>query len=235
MIRRYKPRKVLFFDWSPELAYAVGLITTDGSLSSDHRHVQFTSKDVEQIGNMKLILKLPGKIGFTRNKKIETETMRIQFSSTQLFDWLVSIGLTPNKSLTLGPLKIPDEYFIDFLRGHLDGDGCVTTYIDRYNVHKKSTYIYKRIFTTFISASKAHIDWLHRKIFQLTGVQGALHMTKVKDSGKNPMYIIKFAKKDSLKLLEKIYYSEQIPFLSRKKLVYTNFQKNSSVKICPTI
>ena len=230
MIRRYKPRKVLFFDWSPELAYAVGLITTDGCLSNDRRHIQFTYKDIEQIGNIKLILKLPGRIGFTRNKKIGTEAMRIQFSSTQLYDWLLSIGLTPNKSLTLGPLKIPDEYFIDFLRGHLDGDGCVTTYIDRYNMRKKAKYVYRRIFTTFISASKLHIDWLHRKIIELTNIHGAVHMTNIRNLGENPMHIIKFAKKDSLKLLAKIYYGEHIPCLSRKKTVYMNFVKNLNQK-----
>lgn len=31
--------------WSPEIAYAVGLLTTDGSLSIDGRHIDFTSKD----------------------------------------------------------------------------------------------------------------------------------------------------------------------------------------------
>ena len=37
---------------------------------------------------------------------------------------LEAIGLTPNKSKTLAPLAIPDEYFRDFLRGEFDGDGC---------------------------------------------------------------------------------------------------------------
>lgn len=31
--------------WSPKIAYAVGLITTDGSLSKDGRHIDLTSKD----------------------------------------------------------------------------------------------------------------------------------------------------------------------------------------------
>ncbi|MBP6858867.1 MAG: hypothetical protein KBC33_03515 [Candidatus Pacebacteria bacterium] len=190
--------------------------------------MSFTSKDLEQITNMKLILPFTGKVGFTRNKW--SEAFRLNISNTQLIDWLLSIGLTPHKSLTLGPLKIPDEYFIDFLRGHLDGDGCITTYIDKYNTKKKSSYVYQRIFTTFISASKSHIDWLHGKIVELTEIRGAVHITKVKDLSKNPMHIIKFAKKDSLKLLAKIYYSDNIPCLSRKRLTYTNFLKNSSVE-----
>ena len=35
--------------WSENLAYAIGLIATDGSLSNDGRHLNFTSKDIDQI------------------------------------------------------------------------------------------------------------------------------------------------------------------------------------------
>jgi hypothetical protein len=34
---------------SPDLYYAIGLITTDGSLSKDERHIVFTSKDKEMV------------------------------------------------------------------------------------------------------------------------------------------------------------------------------------------
>lgn len=49
--------------WSADLAYAVGLISTDGNLSKDGRHFDFTSKDLDQIKNFKKILKLKNKIG----------------------------------------------------------------------------------------------------------------------------------------------------------------------------
>lgn len=52
--------------WTPELAYAVGLITTDGSLSSDGRHIDFTSNDKELINTFKKCLNLKNKI---RKKK----------------------------------------------------------------------------------------------------------------------------------------------------------------------
>jgi DeoR-like helix-turn-helix domain len=34
-------------EWSPNIAYAVGLITTDGNLSSDGRHLSITSADID--------------------------------------------------------------------------------------------------------------------------------------------------------------------------------------------
>jgi len=173
---------------------------------------------------MKLALKDETKIGITKNPR--SEAYRIQIGNIQLYDWLLEIGLTPHKSLTIGPINVPDEYFADFLRGHLDGDGTITTYTDFYNSNKNPKYVYERIFVRFISASKDHIIWLHEKIVKNLGVHGAVHVTKEKDPKKNPMHIIKFAKKESLKLLPQLYYSDSVPCLSRKKILYTDFLKN---------
>ncbi len=224
MFKRYKPRKVQIFTWSAELAYAVGLIVTDGCLSSNGKSVAFTSKDLEQIENFKKILKLTSKTGYTKNPR--STAYRIYFSSVQFFDWLVSIGLSTNKSLILGPISIPDNYFKDFLRGHLDGDGSITTYIDSYNTKIKASYVYKRLLVRFISGSSQHIRWLYDKIYENLGAKGALHITPTSLTRKNPIYTIKFAKKESLKLLKQIYYSPELPCLSRKKGIYLDFITN---------
>lgn len=221
-IKRYTPRKVQNFVWSADLAYVVGLLVTDGCLSSDKRHITFTSKDIEQIGNIIRILELKNKIGLTKNKA--SEAYRIQISNVQFYDWLTEIGLTPKKSLTLGEINIPDKYFIDFLRGHLDGDGSIRTYIDRYNTKKKEKYVYNRIFVTFISASSRHLMWLRNSIINNVGVVGAFHKSKVSKTSDNPMYTIKFAKKESLVLLKQIYYEDSLLCLSRKKMRYLNFK-----------
>ncbi len=120
-----------------------------------------------------------------------------------MYDWLVSIGLMSNKSLRMGKLKIPRKYFIDFLRGHLDGDGSISTYTDYYNQYKKLSYVYKRIFTSFISASEKHILWLRKEIINIINVNGALHKTKIYHSNMNPMYILKFAKKRIIEVIIK--------------------------------
>ena len=49
--------------WSPNFAYAIGLITTDGCLYNDGRHMNLTSKEIEVIMNFKRCLKLKNKIG----------------------------------------------------------------------------------------------------------------------------------------------------------------------------
>ena len=39
--------------WNPEFAYVIGLLTTDGNLSKDGRHIAFTSKDIQLVKSFK--------------------------------------------------------------------------------------------------------------------------------------------------------------------------------------
>lgn len=203
------------FRWTAEIAYVVGLITTDGCLSSDKRHIMFTSKDLDLIKTFYRLLGLQNKIGRTTNST--GWAYRAQFGDVQFYCWLLTIGLTPKKSKTLGAIKVPDKYFIDFLRGHLDGDGSITTYSDRYNTCKKSKYVYQRLFVRFISASENHMIWLSEKVVTATGIKGRLHRTKKNPKTGTIIHILKFGKKDSLNLLRKIYYSPNLPSLGRKR------------------
>ncbi|MEK7173371.1 MAG: LAGLIDADG family homing endonuclease [Patescibacteria group bacterium] len=127
-------RKLPFkeFKWTPEMAYAVGLLTTDGSLSKDGRHVAFRSSDKQQTENFKKCLKISNSISKTYADQCKDRpSYLIQFGNIQLYNWFLSIGLFPAKTYTIGKIKIPDEYFRDFLRGHIDGDGSIWTYQDK--------------------------------------------------------------------------------------------------------
>src|SRR3972149_1568778 len=101
--------------WSSDFAYAIGLLTTDGNLSSDGRHISLVSKDLEQIENFKRILKLKNKIslrGSTYSKS--RKYYSLQYGDVKLYRFYLSIGLHPNKSRTLNEIYIPDKYFADF-------------------------------------------------------------------------------------------------------------------------
>ncbi len=178
-----------------------------------------TSKDIELIMIVKKVFQANNKIGFTRNKV--SEAYHVQIGSVLLYRWLESIGLHSAKSKTLGPIAIPKEYFRDFLRGHLDGDGSITTFIDSYNTYKSPKYVYRRLFVRFISASKLHIEWINKMITEILDVHGRIHQAVQKN--KNSMYILKFGKKESLKLLELLYYSPELPALERKRKIAMNF------------
>lgn len=192
--------------WNADFAYVVGLITTDGSLSKDKRHIDFTSKDIELVQTLARILKLQNKIGRKSSTYGKQKIYyRIQFGNVELYKFFVSIGLKPNKTKDIGMLKIPSEYFCDFLRGHLDGDGFTLSYWDK---RWKSSFM---LYTGFVSASKKHLEWLKKKIKVLYNIEGVLAF-----SGRST-YQLMFAKTKSIQLLEKIYYDDKVSCLKRKR------------------
>jgi hypothetical protein len=213
------------FEWTPELAYVIGLLTTDGNLSCDGRHIAMRSCDLQLLKTFKKCLNLPNKISETFNNGWgKKRNYRIQFGNVQLYRWLLKIGLTPKKTYTVGKLEIPDKYFPDFLRGHLDGDGSVYTYKDYWNTFKNPEYIYTRLWTKFISASKTHINWIRESISRIVYIKGHISERKpLRPYQTTSMHELKFAKKDSIKLLSRLYYSPNVPCLERKRKIAEKF------------
>lgn len=200
-----KPQNKVRIKWSPEFAYAIGLLTTDGNLSSDGRHFDFSSNDKEQVQNLVDCLNLKNKIT-VKKSGLGRKSLHVQFGDVNFYKFLLSIGLTSNKSKTIAELDIPDKYFFDFLRGHFDGDGTFYSYFDK---RWKSSFMF---YTVFISASKKHIDWLRKILSSKLKIHG--HISK---AVKNSAYQLKYAKAESLKLLPKMYYTNRVICLSRKR------------------
>lgn len=209
--RGAKPKGKVKIRWSPEFAYAIGLLTTDGNLSSDRRHIALVSSDIEQIKNFKKCLNIKNKIGIHRSGISQKHGFKIQFGDILFFNFLESIGLTPRKSLSIGALRIPNRYYFDFLRGHFDGDGTFYAYWDK---RWRSSYMF---YTEFISASRIHILWLQEEVFKRLRIKG--HITK---SRNQPCYQLKYAKRDSLRLLRKLYKKPVSICLTRKLLKIQN-------------
>lgn len=206
--------------WSPGIAYVVGLIVSDGSLSTDGRHITFTSSDLELVETFCRCLRLPNRITEIPISSCSARVgYRVQFSDMVFYRWLLDIGLMPDKAHRLGPLNIPDEYFADFLRGYLDGDGSIHTYVDRYNTFKNDRYVYRRLFVRFTSASREYLNWLQHTLTRLLGTRGGL------GGGGNRTWVLIYAKKDSLKLLRWIYYDADVPHLERKYAIAAPFLK----------
>ena len=190
-------------EWSPELAYAVGLLASDGNLSKDGRHIDFTSTDRELVETFKRCLGLITKIGTKKNGAGGKLAFRTQFGDVLFYRWLVKIGLHPNKSKTLGRLNIPRDLFFDFLRGYFDGDGTIYSYWDpRWH----SSFMF---YSAFTSASKPFLEWLRDEIEILSGVRGRIE----KASG---ALQLKFAKTTTRTLFARMYYSKTMPHLRRK-------------------
>ncbi len=202
-----RPKRIISEKLTANLAYAIGLIATDGCLSSDGLLIDLTSKDREQLLNFSKCLGVNFKISKKKggNKK---EYLRIQFKNRFFYDFLLSIGLTPKKSLTMGKLAIPDKYFFDFLRGCFDGDGCFYSYWDP---RWRSSHMF---YLEFVSASKKNIAWLQAELENNTKVKG--HIThSLKNKG---CYQLKYAKKEAMEIIKKMYYNPNVICLPRKRI-----------------
>jgi hypothetical protein len=206
--RGSKPKNKVEIEWSPEFAYAIGLLATDGNLSPDGRHINFTSKDSDLVFLFKKCLGLSNKIGRkARGSSKEKKYYVIQFGDVNFYEFLLSVGLLPNKSKILAALDIPNKYFFDFLRGHLDGDGSFHSYFDP---RWRSSYMF---YTIFMSASKKHIEWLREGIESKIKIRG--HVSK---SATDSTFKLKYAKNESLKLLPRLYYNKKAICLPRKRI-----------------
>lgn len=202
-----KPKGKVNIKWSSNFAYAIGLIVTDGNLSKTGNRISFVSKDVEQIKNFNKCLDINIKIGIHHSGSTLNKAYRIQFRDKLFYDFLISIGINPVKSKTIKEIIIPDKYYFDFLRGSFDGDGCFYSYWDK---RWKSSFMF---YVEFISASKKHIDWIRKENFKRLNIKG--HITK---SGNHSTYQLKYAKKESIEIINKMYYKKDLACLSRKKL-----------------
>ena len=82
-----KPKRIVDETWRPDLAYAVGLIATDGCLSNNGLLVDLTSNDREQLKNYSKCLGISFKIGQKSNGG-GGKSLRVQFKNRIFYNFL---------------------------------------------------------------------------------------------------------------------------------------------------
>lgn len=203
-----KPKGKVELKWTPNFAYAIGLIVSDGSLSKDGRHIAFVSKDIDMVKTFLKCMKIESKIGQkTSGYQSRNKCYVVQIGDVLFYNLLLKIGLMPNKSKIIGKINIPDKYICDFLRGSFDGDGSFNSYWDP---RWRSSHMF---YLNFSSASLIHINWIKSEIMKKMKVCG--HISKSKRIGS--IYNLRFAKKEALVIIGKMYYNSNILYLKRKK------------------
>ncbi|MDP2837896.1 MAG: LAGLIDADG family homing endonuclease [Candidatus Moranbacteria bacterium] len=192
--------------WSPSLAYIIGIIATDGNLSSDQRHITITSKDEDILILIRDSLKLTSKVGKkSRGASQEKKYSVLQIGDKNFYNFLLSIGLTPNKSKTIGKLLVPQQYFSHFLRGCIDGDGSIGSVS-----HPESKHQQLRI--RLYSASALFLLWIKKELDQQLSLPGGWIYTSPDKS----LGALSYGKADSTKILHFIYKNKGILYLKRK-------------------
>ena len=212
----YKVRRSPIWEWTPDVAYAVGLLATDGNLSPSGRHLSVSSAEPEVLETFLRCVDRRAKIGKVKGG-YGTRGLRVQIGDVGLYRWLQSIGLTPRKSFTLGPIQVPDDLLAHFLRGLIDGDGSIidSTYD---GTGKAKGGRYRTLLVRFNTASREHAEWVRERIQARFALSGGLWC-------EDGMYQLTYSKEASLRLLPLLYPDPAVPCIQRKREVWRKFER----------
>lgn len=210
-IKKPKERGEKYFEYinTPLKAYFLGLIYADGTISAKKGRWRFClalqSQDKyvldklnqELGGEYKIEHRLP-KQYFYNNKIINTSDVdALTVYSKEFVKNLVAQNIVPNKTHSdIFPI-IDDEYFFDYLRGYIDGDGCF--YISKDNL----------LVTTIVCNSRKNLEYIQSVLLRYD-IQTFI------DPKKNSYILRCSRKKDNEKLLNRLYYEDGLFCLQRK-------------------
>lgn len=118
-----------FTTWSNEMAYVLGFIAADGCIMFGKRNsgvieITLAEKDKPHLEKIRKILNVPQKI-YYKKTNYGTDACRLTIGCLKMAKDINEIGITPKKSLTMKWPNIPEEYIPHFIRGYIDGDGCI--------------------------------------------------------------------------------------------------------------
>lgn len=212
----YKTKNENFFKkWSPEMAYLLGFFTADGNMLKNKRgahFIEFQITDKDLLEKIREILNSNHKITTRKRKENHKTSYRLQIGSKTIFNDLVKLGLTPNKSKTVKLPPVPEKYFCHFVRGYFDGDGNVTCGFFKKSDRKNKSFV---LMTRFTSGSESILKSLKEKLAKLIKLNGSLCY------GKNSAWVLSYSTNDSKKLFKFMYPKDKF-----KKLIYLERKYN---------
>lgn len=224
---KYSVNEDFFNVWSQKMAYVLGYIYADGSIYHSERGSYFniTSIDKSTILKIKKWLKSKHTI---RTEKSTWSGGKIQYilriGNKKIYQSLENLGLYPNKSLSVKfPKNIPEEYLNHFIRGYLDGDGCV--YLEMTK-GKKEKLVIKRLSVIFTGGSKIFLNSL---VFILKN-KLPLNQSKVYNGKRS--FQLRYSTGDSITIFKFLYKDvENQVYLKRKFDVFVKYFKLRQIRI----
>ena len=197
-------------------AYWLGFIYADGYIVLRSRNgelgIELDDKDTYILEHFNNELGGVHKINHkTKNKNFNgynytTNTSVIRIYSLSICRDLISLNVVPNKTNEICYPKCNKEFFFHFLRGFMDGDGCI--YINKsrnlLNVH-------------FTNSNKEFLEYINNEVKDILKIEGKIYKEKDKK------YKLYYYRKDDVKiLLDEIYKNSEVK-LDRKYLKYKSF------------
>jgi hypothetical protein len=209
------------------MAYIVGLTATDGCLVTGRRAINFKSGDRALV---ETYLRLLGRKNRVKSHPTRTggTVYYTQFHDSALYEWFRSVGLTSKKSLTIGPLSVPDSFLLPLVRGLLDGDGSIINKVYRADTGRRQDYYWEYLITSFNSGSRKHISWLKDALCRVLNLKGSVQETAT--TAGNPYFELRYAKAASSVLLP-LLYPIDAPCLERKREIWNAYASRHGVPL----
>lgn len=120
---------------TPDKAYWLGFIYADGGIfvnekmNSCELSIKLQASDCNHLRKFNQALDGNVDVKFdTRECNLNGklyDTCQIRFYSSKLVNDLEKYGVVPNKTLQIRFPNIEQKYYVDFIRGYFDGDGCI--------------------------------------------------------------------------------------------------------------
>lgn len=196
-----------FKTWSPEMAWVLGLMFTDGNVWAEGKWLKssLASNDYDMLEQVKQIVQVPNGIYLKKG----TNTYILRLGGSDISRDLIALGCTTKKSLTLQFPNIEERYVADFVRGLWDGDGSIIFNTVKYG---------KLLSTSYITGSESFAKQLVMRIERAVGIEVVIQSVKQTEGwGKQIKYVIRYRKRKSIRLLNWMYASSTpLTRMSRK-------------------
>ncbi len=203
------------------MAYVLGFFVADGCIMTSKGRennpytFNITSIDLEHLQSIKRVLGSDYKIGKKSNGS-GGNAYQISVRNSTLATDLIKLGICPRKTYNLGAIKVPEEYFSNFVRGFFDGDGSVYIYSVNNVLQIKSSFVCTSFdfitdFNTRLCKTlNVPVKSIHRKLGEKIGF-----MTQYSNS----FYI-----DDSEKLAKFMYENNPSLCLERKREIFKKWE-----------
>lgn len=204
------------------MAYVLGIVCTDGNIRPSilknpttkdtirTSRLTISQKEPELLKKILKLMNSETKLLFRSRKRypntVSGEIYYFHLNSDYIYDDLVRLGLSPNKSLTLKFPNVPDKFVNHFIRGCWDGDGSV--YFDKTS---------NSIFASFVSGSK---DFISGILHHLTN--NGLPERRLKKRGNS--YYFRYTGRKCCQLAKYLYKdADESMWLNRKYELFKRF------------
>lgn len=199
---------------SEDKAYWLGFILADGCICRNDLIIVLKESDASHLDKF---IKCIG--GDNVYQKVESDNswgkhdaVRLSIRSKKMFNDLMALGITPNKSLTATvPMNIPKKLIRHFWRGVVDGDGTMC-----YYNNKKGKYQY-RYLAVGLTGSKSVVESFIDYIKKASGI--LLRLNKDKN-----VWRTKTACFNAVEICS-LLYNNSVIYLDRKKDLYSKYVK----------